>query len=76
MPNTHPATVAAFESLCSSHFARPIHYDRSGGLMSDAEVFGNFRERSNEALECINQISGRRGALSTDQKYFSVTGKP
>jgi hypothetical protein len=44
--------------------------------MSDAEVFGNFRERSNEALECINQISGRRGALSTDQKYFSVTGKP
>ncbi len=58
MPNTHPAAVAAqvamLDHLLKGRFILGIS---PGGLMSDAEVFGNFqRDRNAMFLECINTV--------------------
>ena len=58
LPNTHPATVAAqaamLDHLLKGRFIMGIS---PGGLMSDAEVFGNFgRDRNAMFVESINTI--------------------
>jgi alkanesulfonate monooxygenase SsuD/methylene tetrahydromethanopterin reductase-like flavin-dependent oxidoreductase (luciferase family) len=58
MPNTHPAAVAAqaamLDHLLQGRFIMGIS---PGGLMSDAEVFGNFgRDRNAMFVECINTV--------------------
>ena len=58
MPNTHPAAVAAqaamLDHLLQGRFIMGIS---PGGLMSDAEVFGNFgRDRNAMFVECINMV--------------------
>ena len=58
MPNHHPAMVAA-EVAMVDHMAegRFIFGISPGGLMSDAEVFGNLdRDRTAMFLEAINQV--------------------
>ena len=58
LPNSHPATVAAqvamLDHLLKGRFILGIS---PGGLMSDAEVFGNFgRDRNAMFVECINSV--------------------
>ena len=58
LPNSHPAAVAAqvamLDHLLKGRFIMGIS---PGGLMSDAEVFGNFANNRNEMfVECINTI--------------------
>jgi len=58
MPNNHPAAVAAqaamLDHLLQGRFIMGIS---PGGLMSDAEVFGNFgRDRNAMFVECINMV--------------------
>jgi alkanesulfonate monooxygenase SsuD/methylene tetrahydromethanopterin reductase-like flavin-dependent oxidoreductase (luciferase family) len=58
MPNNHPARVAA-EIAMLDHMldGRFIFGISPGGLLSDAEVFGNLDANRNEMfLECINQV--------------------
>jgi alkanesulfonate monooxygenase SsuD/methylene tetrahydromethanopterin reductase-like flavin-dependent oxidoreductase (luciferase family) len=78
MPNTHPATVAAqvamLDHLLKGRFIMGIS---PGGLMSDAEVFGNFGKDRNEIfLECINMVLDiwkKEPPYQLIGKYFSVT---
>jgi alkanesulfonate monooxygenase SsuD/methylene tetrahydromethanopterin reductase-like flavin-dependent oxidoreductase (luciferase family) len=58
MPNSHPAAIAAqvamIDHLLKGRFIMGIS---PGGLMSDAEVFGNFRKDRNAMfLESINMV--------------------
>src|ERR1044072_7538072 len=58
MPNNHPAAVAAnaamLDHLLDGRFILGIS---PGGLLSDAEVFGNLdADRNAMFLECINQV--------------------
>src|SRR3954449_10419961 len=58
MPNNHPAAVAAniamLDHLLDGRFIFGIW---PGGLLSDAEVFGNLdADRNAMFLECINQV--------------------
>ena len=58
MPNTHPAAVAADIAMLDHMLdGRFIFGISPGGLLSDAEVFGNLDANRNEMfLECINQV--------------------
>src|SRR3954451_16064485 len=58
MPNNHPAALAAnvamLDHMLDGRFIMGIS---PGGLMSDAEVFGNLdADRNAMFLECINQV--------------------
>jgi alkanesulfonate monooxygenase SsuD/methylene tetrahydromethanopterin reductase-like flavin-dependent oxidoreductase (luciferase family) len=58
MPNTHPATVAASVAMLDHMLdGRLIFGISPGGLLSDAELFGNLDANRNEMfLESINQV--------------------
>lgn len=58
MPNTHPASVAAQVAMLDHMLrGRFIMGISPGGLMSDAEAFGNYGKDRNEIfLECINMV--------------------
>lgn len=58
LPNTHPAAVAAqaamLDHLLEGRFILGIS---PGGLMSDAEVFGNYgKDRNAMFVECIDMV--------------------
>jgi alkanesulfonate monooxygenase SsuD/methylene tetrahydromethanopterin reductase-like flavin-dependent oxidoreductase (luciferase family) len=58
MPNAHPATVAATVAMLDHMLdGRLIFGISPGGLLSDAELFGNLDANRNEMfLESINQV--------------------
>src|ERR1700751_1048090 len=58
MPNPHPATVAATVAMLDHMLdGRLIFGISPGGLLSDAELFGNLDANRNEMfLESINQV--------------------
>ena len=58
MPNSHPARVAAEIAMLDHMLEGRLNFGISpGGLMSDAEVFGNLkRDRNAMFLECINMV--------------------
>ena len=58
LPNTHPATVAAQVAMLDHLLkGRLIMGISPGGLMSDAEVYGNLgRDRNAMFVECINTV--------------------
>jgi alkanesulfonate monooxygenase SsuD/methylene tetrahydromethanopterin reductase-like flavin-dependent oxidoreductase (luciferase family) len=58
MPNTHPATVAATIAMLDHMLdGRLIFGISPGGLLSDAELFGNLdSDRNAMFLEAINQV--------------------
>ena len=58
MPNTHPATVAATMAMLDHMLdGRLIFGISPGGLLSDAELFGNLdADRNAMFLESINQV--------------------
>ncbi len=78
MPNTHPAAVAAqaamLDHLLDGRFILGIS---PGGLLSDAEAFGNLNaDRNAMFLECINQVLEiwrRDPPYSLEGKYWTVT---
>lgn len=88
IPNHHPAMVAA-EVAMVDHMAkgRFLFGISPGGLMSDAEVFGNIdKDRTAMFLEGINQIleiwgseapydiKGEFNTISTMRTYFPEVG--
>jgi alkanesulfonate monooxygenase SsuD/methylene tetrahydromethanopterin reductase-like flavin-dependent oxidoreductase (luciferase family) len=73
MPNSHPAAVAAqlamLDHLLDGRFIFGIS---PGGLLSDAEVFGNLDANRNEMfLEAINQVL----AIWTGEPPYDLRGK-
>jgi alkanesulfonate monooxygenase SsuD/methylene tetrahydromethanopterin reductase-like flavin-dependent oxidoreductase (luciferase family) len=78
MPNSHPAAIAAqvamLDNMLKGRFIMGIS---PGGLMSDAEVFGNFGKDRNEMfLESINMVLDiwkNDGPYKLTGKHFNVT---
>jgi alkanesulfonate monooxygenase SsuD/methylene tetrahydromethanopterin reductase-like flavin-dependent oxidoreductase (luciferase family) len=73
MPNSHPARIAAeiamLDHLLDGRFLFGIS---PGGLLSDAEVFGNLdADRNAMFLECINQVL----AIWTGEPPYHLKGK-
>jgi len=73
MPNTHPATVASqiamLDHLLDGRFIFGIS---PGGLLSDAEVFGNLdADRNAMFLEAINQVL----AIWSSEPPYNLNGK-
>ena len=78
LPNSHPATIAA-QAAMLDHLAqgRFIMGISPGGLMSDAEVFGNLRnDRNAMFVECINtvlKIWASEPPYNIQGKYWNVS---
>src|SRR5713226_5177209 len=78
MPNTHPAHVAAqvamIDHLLKGRFIMGIS---PGGLMSDAEAFGNYKKDRNAIfLESINMVLdlwAGSAPYNLSGQFFSVT---
>jgi len=89
MPNTHPATVAATMAMLDHMLdGRLIFGISPGGLLSDAELFGNLDANRNEMfLESINQVldiwaneppynfRGKYWSISTERTLISDIGQ-
>lgn len=78
MPNSHPAHVAAQAAMLDHMLkGRFIMGISPGGLMSDAEVFGNFGNNRNEMfVECINtvlKIWESEPPYNIEGKYWNVS---
>jgi alkanesulfonate monooxygenase SsuD/methylene tetrahydromethanopterin reductase-like flavin-dependent oxidoreductase (luciferase family) len=80
MPNSHPAAIAAqvamLDHMLQGRFILGIS---PGGLMSDAEVFGNLdKDRNAMFLESVNmvlEIWAKDPPYNLTGNYFSVTTK-
>src|SRR6201994_2144614 len=89
MPNAHPATVAASMAMLDHMLdGRLIFGISPGGLLSDAEVFGNLdTDRNAMFLEAINQvlqiwesdapynIDGKYWKISTEKTLMTEVGQ-
>ena len=73
MPNTHPATVAAQIAMLDHMLDGRFLFGISpGGLLSDAEAFGNLDANRNEMfLEAINQVL----AIWDNDPPYNLKGK-
>jgi len=73
MPNTHPATTAASLAMLDHMLdGRLIFGISPGGLLSDAELFGNLDANRNEMfLEAINQVL----EIWTSEPPYNIKGK-
>ena len=73
MPNAHPAAVAASIAMLDHMLdGRLIFGISPGGLLSDAEVFGNLEaDRNAMFLEAINQVL----QLWTTQPPYDIKGQ-
>src|SRR5437660_6256116 len=73
MPNTHPATVAASMAMLDHMLdGRLIFGISPGGLLSDAEAFGNLdADRNAMFLEAINQVL----AIWAGEPPYNLRGK-
>lgn len=78
LPNSHPAAVAAqvamLDHILKGRFIMGIS---PGGLMSDAEVFGNLhKDRNKMFVEAINMVLAiweGEGPLDLEGEYFKVS---
>ena len=78
MPNTHPATVAAqvamLDHILKGRFIMGIS---PGGLMSDAEVFGNYQKDRNaiflESINMVLDIWQGEAPYNLSGQFFNVT---
>jgi len=89
MPNTHPATIAASMAMLDHMLdGRLIFGISPGGLLSDAELFGNLdSDRNAMFLESINQvldiwageppynIKGKYWSISTEKTLIAHIGQ-
>jgi alkanesulfonate monooxygenase SsuD/methylene tetrahydromethanopterin reductase-like flavin-dependent oxidoreductase (luciferase family) len=73
MPNTHPAAVAAHIAMLDHMLdGRLIFGISPGGLLSDAELFGNLDANRNEMfVEAINQVLD----IWASQPPYNLSGK-
>lgn len=73
MPNSHPARVAAEIAMLDHMLDGRFNFGISpGGLLSDAEVFGNLdADRNAMFLECINQVL----AIWAGEPPYNLRGK-
>ncbi|MFC5496266.1 LLM class flavin-dependent oxidoreductase [Caenimonas terrae] len=80
MPNGHPAAIAAqvamLDHILKGRFIMGIS---PGGLMSDAEVFGNYQKNRNamfvEGINTVLKIWESDGPLDIEGEYFKVSTK-
>ena len=78
LPNSHPARVAAEVAMLDHMLEGRMHFGISpGGLMSDAEVFGNLdADRNAMFIECIDMVlkiwSGQ-APYDLEGEYFKVS---
>ena len=78
LPNTHPAAVAAqvamLDHMLKGRFIMGIS---PGGLMSDAEVFGNYQKNRNamfvESIDMVLKIWESEGPLDLQGEFFKVS---
>ena len=78
MPNSHPAAIAAqvamLDHLLKGRFLFGIS---PGGLMSDAEVFGNFKKDRNaiflESINMVLDIWAKEAPYDLKGNFFEVT---
>src|SRR3989449_1547743 len=78
MPNSHPAAIAAqaamLDHLLKGRFIMGIS---PGGLMSDAEVFGNYKKDRNaiflESINMVLDIWKGSAPYNLSGQFFSVT---
>ncbi len=80
MPNNHPAAVAANIAMLDHLLDGRFNFGISpGGLLSDAEVFGNLNANRNEMfVEAINQVLAiwaGEAPYNIEGKYWKVTTK-
>ena len=78
MPNSHPAAIAAQVSMIDHMLeGRFIMGISPGGLMSDAEVFGNFGknrlEMFVESIDMVLKIWGGEAPYDLEGNYFKVS---
>jgi alkanesulfonate monooxygenase SsuD/methylene tetrahydromethanopterin reductase-like flavin-dependent oxidoreductase (luciferase family) len=78
MPNMHPATIAATVAMLDHMLdGRLIFGISPGGLLSDAEVFGNLdADRNQMFLESINQVLeiwASEAPYDIKGKYWNIT---
>jgi alkanesulfonate monooxygenase SsuD/methylene tetrahydromethanopterin reductase-like flavin-dependent oxidoreductase (luciferase family) len=78
MPNTHPAALAASLAMLDHMLdGRLIFGISPGGLLSDAEAFGNLDANRNEMfLEAINQVLeiwGGDAPYNIKGKYWNIS---
>src|SRR5947199_3114950 len=78
MPNTHPATIAASIAMLDHMLdGRLIFGISPGGLLSDAELFGNLdSDRNAMFLEAINQVLAiweGRPPYNLQGKYWNLS---
>jgi len=73
MPNSHPAAVAANIAMLDHLLDGRFNFGISpGGLLSDAEVFGNLDANRNEMfVEAINQVL----AIWAGEAPYNIKGK-
>lgn len=80
LPNSHPAAIAAqvamLDHILRGRFIMGIS---PGGLMSDAEVFGNYQKNRNamfvESINMVLKIWEAEGPLDLQGEYFNVSTK-
>src|SRR3989440_7349309 len=80
MPNSHPAAIAAqvamLDHLLKGRFIMGIS---PGGLMSDAEVFGNYKKDRNaiflESINMVLEIWQREAPYELTGNFFQVSTK-
>jgi alkanesulfonate monooxygenase SsuD/methylene tetrahydromethanopterin reductase-like flavin-dependent oxidoreductase (luciferase family) len=78
MPNSHPAAIAAqvamLDHILKGRFIMGIS---PGGLMSDAEVFGNFEKNRNamfiESINMVLKIWEAEGPIDLKGEFFNVS---
>ncbi|MEO8143380.1 MAG: LLM class flavin-dependent oxidoreductase [Betaproteobacteria bacterium] len=78
MPNSHPAAIAAqvamLDHMLKGRFIMGIS---PGGLMSDAEVFGNYQKDRNaiflESINMVLDIWKNVGPYNLSGQFFNVT---
>ena len=78
MPNSHPAAIAAqvamLDHMLKGRFIMGIS---PGGLMSDAEVFGNYQKDRNamflESINTVLEIWKRDAPYDISGQFFNVT---
>lgn len=78
MPNSHPVRVAAEVAMLDHMLEGRLNFGISpGGLMSDAEAFGNLdKDRNAMFVECINMVLDiwkGEAPYNLEGEYFKVT---
>jgi alkanesulfonate monooxygenase SsuD/methylene tetrahydromethanopterin reductase-like flavin-dependent oxidoreductase (luciferase family) len=78
MPNSHPAAIAGqvamLDHILKGRFIMGIS---PGGLMSDAEAFGNYQKNRNamfvESINTVLKIWESEGPMDIQGEYFNVS---